>query len=200
MTYWTAVPAARRRRALFPEAIAAHAVELLDDLGYDGFSLRRLADRLEVAPASLYSRVRGPSDVLDLALDHALDADETIAAAVTSGAALDILRALHRHLLDHPWAVRVIAAAPPRGPAYLALSEALVVRLGEGGRTNPLTVAYAATNVVIGSALTTHAAGREPGELIDEDHAPTYAALHADLSVTPEEVLDEALRAVLGAA
>ena len=198
MTYWTAAPAARRQRTLTPEAIAAHAVELLDERGHEGFSLRRLADRLGVAPASLYSRVRGPSDVLDLALDHALAADGAVAAAVGSGAALYTLRALPRHLVEHPWAVHVIAAAPPRGPAYLALSEAVVVRLDEGGRANPLSSAYAATNLVVGSALTTHAARREPGEQIDRDRAPTYASLHDSLSATPEEVLDEALLSLLG--
>ena len=198
MSYWTTATSARRHRAVFPEAIAAHAAQLLDEAGLEGFSLRRLADRLEVAPASLYSRVRGPSDVLDLALDHALAADDQVQRAVAHGADIDMLLALHRHLVDHPWGVQVLAAAPPRGPAYLAFSEVLVVRLGDSRHDDVLSLSYAATNLVIGSALTTQATRREPGEPVDTDRAPTYEALRARASSTPEQVLDAALRTLLG--
>lgn len=198
VSYWTAATTVRRHRAVFPEGIAAHAVELLDRSGYEGFSFRRLAESLEVAPASLYSRVRGPSDVFDLALDHVLAQDEGVQAAIAAGTALDILNALHRHLVDHSWAVHVVAAAPPRGPAYLSLSEALVVRLSDAGHEDVLSLAYATTNLVIGSAVTAQASCREPDEPIDPEREPTYGAMHATMSSTPEEVLESALRALLG--
>lgn len=197
MSYWDTAKVVRRSRILEPEVIARTAAELLDHVGYDAFSLRVLAGRLAVAPASLYSRINGTSDALDLALDHALGADEPVQRAVRLGAAVDMLRALFRHLLEHPWAVHVVAMGPPRGPAYLAFSEALVTGLREAGRPDPLQAAYAATNLVIGSGLTYHAAGREAAEPVDGDRAPHYEALHADMSFTPEDVLAGALDELL---
>lgn len=197
MSYWDSAKAVRRNRVLEPGVIARAAAALLDEVGYDAFSLRVLAGRLDVAPASLYSRIRGSSDALDLALDHALGADEPVQRAVRLGPATDMLRALFRHLLEHPWAINVIAMRPPRGPAYLTFSEALVGRLQDTGRPDPLPVAYAATNLVIGSALTFQAADRDVAEPVDSDRAPRYGALHADVDFTAEDVLVAALGELL---
>ncbi|MBB3662928.1 MULTISPECIES: TetR/AcrR family transcriptional regulator [Prauserella salsuginis group] len=197
MSYWDAAKAVRRSRVLEPEAIARTAARLLDQVGYDEFSLRLLADWLDVAPASLYSRIRGTSDALDLALDHALGADHSIQQAISRGEAVEILRAFFEHLLEHSWAVHVVAMRPPRGPAYLEFSESLVRGLQESGRSDPLSRAYAATNLVIGSALTYQAAGREVDAPVSADRAPHYEALHADIAFTPHDVLDKALGELL---
>ncbi|GAA3167689.1 MULTISPECIES: hypothetical protein [Streptomyces] len=198
MSYWERVKPVRRVRALDPDAIARAAVGILDASGFDGLSLRGLAQALGTAPASLYSRVNGLADALDLALDHALAHDAAVQRAVREEEAAEILLALYRHLLAHPWAVRVIAARPPRGPAYLAFSEGLSARLGEPDAATPLWTAYAATNLVIGSALTRQAAQLEPRTPGDDEVAPVYEELRRRGSDGPEDVLRQALHTLLG--
>ncbi|MEV7958099.1 hypothetical protein [Streptomyces sp. NPDC088141] len=193
MSYWEHVKPVRRVRALDPEAIARAAVRILDASGIEGLSLRALANALEAAPASLYSRINGISDALDLALDHALGHDGAVQRALREEEASEVLLSLYRHLLEHPWAVQVIAMRPPRGPAYLAFSEGLSERLGRSGAAAPLWVAYSASNLVIGSAMTYRAAQLEPRTPGDESVAPVYEELRRDASHDPEEALRRAL-------
>lgn len=196
-SYWdTAIPV-RRRRTLTPEAIARTTASLLDESGMENFSLRALAVSLGVAPASLYSRIRGTPDAFDLALDHTLGQDPVVPRRIETGTALPMLLALYHHLIQHPWAIQIIAVRPPRGPAYLAYSEALVRGLEEAGQAEPLAVAYAATNLVIGSALTSQAAHREPNIPVDRARARLYGALHAEPLPDPEEVLTAGLASIL---
>lgn len=204
MGYWDRVRTVQRRRSIDPGTIAAASVRLLDESGLAGFTLRGLAGALGVAPASLYSRLDGLADAHDLALDDALARDADVRRPVDgavdgAGEVRELALALHRHLLRHPWAIHVLAARPPRGPAYLALSEELVRRLRSSGRGEPLALAYAVSNLVLGSALTAGAARTEPTTPVDDDAAPTYARHHDRAAVDPEAVLDAALRALLAA-
>ncbi|MGC5616449.1 TetR/AcrR family transcriptional regulator [Georgenia sp. Z1491] len=210
MGYWDQVRTVQRRRSIDPGTIAAASVRLLDESGLAGFTLRGLAGALGVAPASLYSRLDGLADAHDLALDDALARDADVRQAVDgagqvrqavdgAGEVRELALALYRHLLRHPWAIHVLAARPPRGPAYLALSEELVRRLRSSGRGDPLALAYAVSNLVLGSALTAGAARTEPTTPVDDDAAPTYARHHDRAAVDPEAVLDAALRALLAA-
>ncbi|MFB7916037.1 hypothetical protein [Streptomyces sp. NPDC056061] len=197
MSYWEHVKPVRRVRALDPEVIARAAVRILDASGIDGLSLRALANTLETAPASLYSRINGISDALDLALDHALEHDAAVQHALCEEEASEVLLSLYRHLLGHPWAVQVIAMRPPRGPAYLAFSEGLSERLGRSDAPAPLWVAYAASNLVVGSAMTHRAARLEPRTPGDASVAPVYEELRREASHDPEEVLRQALHVLL---
>ncbi len=51
------------------ERIVATAVELLDTEGFDGLTMRRLADRLGSGAMSLYWHVDNKEEVFDLALE-----------------------------------------------------------------------------------------------------------------------------------
>ncbi|NEA87341.1 TetR family transcriptional regulator, partial [Streptomyces sp. SID14436] len=55
--------------------IARVAVDLLDGGGLRALTVRAVALRLDVAPASLYSRIASVDDLYDLALDDALGQD-----------------------------------------------------------------------------------------------------------------------------
>lgn len=199
MNYWSTARPVRRNRAVSPEMIARSAAALLDEEGYGNVSLRLLADRLGAAPASLYSRISSLSDAHDLALDYVLSVDRVVQRAVSDGGVIDILLGLYRHLLSHPWAIQILAARPPRGPFYLEASEALLMRLQQTGIANPLASGYAATNLVIGSALTQQAADREPREFVDGQVAPMYKSLHFTAELHPETVLRDTLTCLLGA-
>ena len=63
-------------------SVLAVAVELFNERGYDGTSMRDLAARLGIAKSAIYHHVTGKEELLSLALDRALDG----LAAVTSRA------------------------------------------------------------------------------------------------------------------
>ncbi len=66
-------PAPRRGRPGYDqESLLAVAVELFNERGYDGTSMRDLADRLGIAKSAIYHHVTGKEELLRLALDRAL--------------------------------------------------------------------------------------------------------------------------------
>ncbi|WP_413251382.1 CbbQ/NirQ/NorQ C-terminal domain-containing protein [Tomitella gaofuii] len=102
------------------EVIARESVGLLDAGGLRALTVRALTvraatARLGVAPASLYSRVQGVEDLFDLALDQALCDDESVQEALRESNIHDLMLALRRHLLEHPWACQVIGLVKPLG-------------------------------------------------------------------------------------
>jgi len=69
------LPSARRRgRPGYDLAsVLAVAVELFNEKGYEGTSMRDLAARLGIAKSAIYHHVTGKEELLSLALDRALD-------------------------------------------------------------------------------------------------------------------------------
>jgi AcrR family transcriptional regulator len=69
------LPAGRRRgRPGYDLAsVLAVAVELFNERGYDGTSMRDLAARLGIAKSAIYHHVSGKEELLRMALDRALD-------------------------------------------------------------------------------------------------------------------------------
>lgn len=198
MSYWDRVKEVRRARAVDVEDLAREASALLDHGGPTALTLRAVAERIGVAPASLYSRVDRVDDLLDLALDHTLAQDRTLDPAATHADHHELLLAFYRHLLRHPWAVWVIGLRPPRGPAYLRLSDRLCSLLLEDGVSDPLAMSYAMSNYVLGCAATARAAASELTVPPDPDVAPLYARLNAEHTLDPETVLAAGLRALRG--
>ncbi len=77
------VPAAGRRRGrpgYDLASVLAVAVELFNERGYDGTSMRDLAARLGIAKSAIYHHVAGKEELLRLALDRALAGLSTVAA------------------------------------------------------------------------------------------------------------------------
>lgn len=178
MSYWEHRRPVRRTRAVDVQDIARTSVELLDEGGLRALTVRAVAGRLGVAPASLYSRVDSVDDLFDLALDDALRNDPDMARALADDGIDGLMLAYYRHLVRHPWACQVVAMRPLRGPHYLRLSERLIVLLVEVESRDALAIAYALSNFVIGSATTAHVAGSEQEAGVDREVAPTYARLH----------------------
>jgi AcrR family transcriptional regulator len=184
----------QRSRAVDAEGIARAALALLDEGGLETLTMRSVAATLGVAPSSLYSRVRSLEDVLDLALDAALGADSSVQELVHAHTAgpevLDELLLRHfRHLRRHPWELQVLPRRALRGPHHLALSERMCGLLEHEGARNPLTAAYALSNLVIGSAITSTLDEAELATPIDEQLAPVYARLHGAGAADSEDVL-----------
>ncbi|GAA4990875.1 TetR/AcrR family transcriptional regulator [Kineococcus glutinatus] len=120
-----AVPRRGPRRALDLDAVVAAAVALADAEGLEAVTMRRVADRLGVAPMSLYTYVPGKGELLDLMLDAVRAAmpradtaglpwQERVAAVAAENLAL---------YADHPWAATVSTLRPPLGPGAIARYE-----------------------------------------------------------------------------
>lgn len=134
-----------RKPRLSRERIVAAAVALLDAEGVDGFSMRRLAARLDAGTMSLYAYVDTKEDVLDLALDAAI-------AEIDPGAT-DAGEDSWRHFLTqqlqqrremmrrHPWVPVLTGSRPLLGPNALARSERYYAALVRAGLTGPRLLA-----------------------------------------------------------
>src|SRR5215207_3796938 len=104
MALATSTTRTRPRGSLTREEIIKEALALLDEHGPGALSMRRLADRLGVAPNALYTHVRSKADLIDGLVDQVyagldLDPDPTGDWARKLAALSQSVRA---HLLAHP--------------------------------------------------------------------------------------------------
>lgn len=120
----TSEPLSRGRRAATRsvDQIVHAAIAIADADGVDGLSIRRVAERLSVAPMSLYTYVPGRAELLDLMLDQVYG--ETARPPLRSTRwreALDVVaRENHALYLRHPWMVQVATSRPVLGPNLIA--------------------------------------------------------------------------------
>ncbi|MEV7010501.1 TetR/AcrR family transcriptional regulator [Streptosporangium sp. NPDC051022] len=133
-------PRSRRERpakpALTRAGIIAAAVEIMRDEGLRRVTMRRLAEELDTGPASLYVYVRNTAELHAAILDELLGAvdlgpvraegdwRERLEAVLTSCVTV---------LLEYPGLAQSALVARPSGTHYLALIEALLALLDEGG-------------------------------------------------------------------
>jgi TetR/AcrR family transcriptional regulator, tetracycline repressor protein len=132
-------PSARapgQRAGLTRERVVAEAGALLAEDGFEHLSMRRLAQRLGVAPNALYSHVSGRTDLIDALLDETLA--EVEAPDPTRGdwrrGVETIMRRTYTVLLAHPDLVPLyVARRGARGPRAVALGEGILALLAHGG-------------------------------------------------------------------
>src|SRR5256885_3928720 len=62
----------RKRRTLNRESIVDVALAIVDEEGLEGLSMRRVADRLETGPASLYAHMANKDELMELVYDRVL--------------------------------------------------------------------------------------------------------------------------------
>lgn len=87
------------------ESVLAVAVEVFNERGYDGTSMRDLSQRLGIAKSAIYHHVTGKEELLRLALDRALTGLSSVAdrARVLDAPAIERLEYLVRgsvHVLE----------------------------------------------------------------------------------------------------
>jgi AcrR family transcriptional regulator len=96
----TPEPRRRGRPGYDLPALLAAAVEVFNERGYDGTRVDDLARRLGLSKSAIYHHVRGKEELLQMALDRALDGLFAVAAeaeaAAAGGAALPRLELLVR--------------------------------------------------------------------------------------------------------
>ena len=127
------------------ERLVREALALLDQVGFDGLTMRRLAERLGVRAASLYNHIADKLELLALLGDAVCAEVRAPDPGPDWRAQLEALAADYRRvLLAHRDAARVLQATPPVGPDRLRLVERTLAILRGAGFDDTL-VADAAT-------------------------------------------------------
>jgi TetR/AcrR family tetracycline transcriptional repressor len=131
------------------QGVVGGALGLLDEVGVDGLSMRRLAERVGVKAASLYWHVRDKEELLGLL------ADEICAGVREPNPDLPwrkkletLVRENRRVLLGHRDAARILAGTVPSGPNRLRLAETMLgTLLGAGfSRRDTVRAAFLLTD------------------------------------------------------
>jgi TetR/AcrR family transcriptional regulator, tetracycline repressor protein len=157
----------RPRGFLSRELIIKEALALLEEHGPGALSMRRLADRLGVAPTALYTHVRGKADLIDGLIDQVyagltLNPDPT---GDWSQQLATLSQDVREHLLAHPAVVPYALQQPGLGPHSLRLGEAIYRVLRPAGFSDQAVVGtvYALLTYILGFvALEIPRAGTDP--------------------------------------
>jgi AcrR family transcriptional regulator len=115
---WTREP----RKATSPgrsrEEIVKAAIELLDEEGLDGLSMRKLGARLSAGATSLYWYVANKDELLELAYDE-MWGELTVPDPEEVGwreAASVLAYSMRQSMLRHPWSADLLGRMPAIGP------------------------------------------------------------------------------------
>lgn len=170
----TAIPPPRARPALDREQVTRAALRLLDEVGLDDLTMRRLADRLGVTAASLYWHVRDKSDLLVM-LGDAISGEMPMPStqAPWRQALEQAARDFRRVMLQHRDGARILAASPPLGAQRLRIIDAVFGLLHRSGLPlqdvadagylfNTYVVGYVLDEAMIASASLPASWPREP--------------------------------------
>ena len=157
----------RPRGFLSRELIIKEALALLDEHGPGALSMRRLADRLGVAPTALYTHVRNKADLIEGLIDQVyagltLNPDPT---GDWTQQLTTLSQQIREHLLAHPAVVPYALQQPGLGPHSLRLGEAIYDILRPAGFSDQAVVGtvYALLTYILGFvALEVPRAGTDP--------------------------------------
>jgi AcrR family transcriptional regulator len=167
--------------------IVAAAIEVLDEAGFAGLSMRRVADRLGTGAASLYAHVSGREELLELVFDALVGQVklEEPDPARWREQVHRLLRDLRDILASHTDAALAGLGRVPTAPQTLAAAECLVGVLLAGGLSKRV-VALGFDQLVLHVSASAYEAGlyrkADPAEL-DRYFAGVhtfYATLPAD--------------------
>ncbi|MET0390631.1 MAG: TetR/AcrR family transcriptional regulator [Polyangiales bacterium] len=113
------------RPTLRVEDVVQSAIVVADAEGIDGLTIRKVAERLHVAPMSIYTYVPGKAELLTLMLDAAhRDMPRTKPTSDHWRARIEAVAADNRQLLSvHPWIIALPPNRPPLGPGTLGKYE-----------------------------------------------------------------------------
>lgn len=151
------------------------------DEGVERVTMRRLAKELDTGPASLYVYVRDTDELHAAVLDELLaevDLSPVTATEPWQDRLYAVLRSYTGVLYAHPSLARTAVVVRPSGPHYLALVEALLQLLGQGG----VPAERAAWAVDLLLELSTSAAaehGSRQGAADEKDFAALAAAIRS---------------------
>lgn len=200
-----------QRRGLNREQVVKAALQLLDEEGMDGLTMRRLAEALKVQAPSLYNHIRDKNQLLALLAD-AMSGE--IRPPNPEGPWREELGSLARDyrrvLKSRRDSARVFAATPPFGHRRLQLIEQLLELLARAGFSEEAMAhaSFAFNSYVVGFVLDeTQASPSEAQdtatadrwiEALPKDRYPRQAALIKHFSqAQPDRAFEFGLRAFI---
>jgi AcrR family transcriptional regulator len=144
------------QRGLTRERLVEAALELVDDAGLEGLSMRALADRLQVKASSLYWHVRDRDELLDLLADGILESvSRTRQRATWRDTVQATADALARAVAAHKDANRILLEVPGAlGRSHVARDLAAAFRSAGLQETESADVARMVMTQVIAAPST----------------------------------------------
>ncbi len=130
----------RVRTPLSPQRVFTEAVVLADADGIAGVTMRRLAERLDVEPMSIYHHVANKERIIDGMVDLVFAEIELPEPGAPWREALRARTASGRAVLAaHPWAIPLMETRTVPGPATLRHHDAVLGALRGSGFSVPMT-------------------------------------------------------------
>lgn len=128
------------RPALTRDRILDGALALADEVGMERFTIRRLADRLDTKPMSIYHHVPSKDEIVDGMVDRVFDQIELPSEDLEWREAIRLRCLSARAVLGrHPWAPPLMESRSSPGPAMLRHHDAMLAVLRRGGLSWELT-------------------------------------------------------------
>ncbi|HJV68006.1 TetR/AcrR family transcriptional regulator [Ideonella sp.] len=185
------------RTALSPERIAEAALQLIDDEGLDGFSMRSLGARLGVEAMAIYHHYPSKGHVLDAVMDHLL-ADWRWPPSGSATALERLRRAMHGYrgiALAHPHAFPLLVGRRFNSPGVFAVYERLLQLFAELGLDAAATARWFRTlGYFVSGAGMADIASREiepDATSLRLQHAPQSVTLPHVAAVAPHLRVDQ---------
>jgi TetR/AcrR family tetracycline transcriptional repressor len=124
-------------------AVLEAAIRVLDRDGSKGLTMRRVADELGVAAASLYGHVANKEELIQLVLDRLFGELPTTFSGDTWQEQLkEFMRTVRRLFLAHPGSAELTMGRVPLGPNFLVHLESLL-KIGRAAGLPDRIVAFA---------------------------------------------------------
>jgi AcrR family transcriptional regulator len=148
--------------------------KIADHDGLDRLTLRRVADALGTGPASIYRHIANRDELLTLLCEDLAGGFPLIPDAPSPREAVRRQwRAVHHHLIEHPWGAPVIAAGGRTAASGERLAKHAIAQLSRLGLTkSDAERAYRVLwQLVLGHLLNAHPLGhgRAADRLGDDD-------------------------------
>jgi len=178
--------AAGRKATLTTEAVVAAAIEVLDEGGVAGLSMRRVAEHLGTGAASLYAHVSGKEELLELVYDALVGQVPLVEPdpATWREQLRQIMRDFHDVLVSHTDAALAGLGRIPTSPQTMAAAEVLAGIMRAGG-LSPKVVALGLDQLVLYVSATAFEDGLFRRGMDEEEMLRYYAGIHAFYAALP---------------
>jgi TetR/AcrR family transcriptional regulator, tetracycline repressor protein len=193
------------RPGLTREVLIETALRLLDEVGLDGLTVRRLAAELDVKSPALYWHIRTKQELLDGMADRMIQ-DAGMGPPQGNETWQDWLarraRAYRKSVLSHRDGARIVANASWLSPQTIKTFNDELAAMVERGFPAALALRTitAFSQYTNGFVLQEQAAAREPAErpAVELDSsAPLLVAIHQGVGTVGDEAFEHGLRLLI---
>lgn len=140
MTPPSSATKAPTRAVLSRNRVLAGAIALADEVGMDGFTIRKLATAIDVRPMTIYHHVANKEAIIDGMIDLIFAEIELPPVRIDWKAAMrHRARSARAVLARHPWATPLMESRTNPGPATLSHHDAVLGCLRRAGFSIEMT-------------------------------------------------------------